>query len=76
MLPEQERAARQARRALYRAHHPDRGGDPAELLRRLRELDAAPAAAPGPQDVVFVRRRPVDRLRAWAERRHRPPRVV
>jgi hypothetical protein len=73
MLPDRERADRQARRALYRAHHPDHGGDPAELLRRLRELDAAKAAPP--QDVVFVRRRRVDRLRVWAERRHRPPRV-
>ncbi|MFP3713386.1 hypothetical protein [Puerhibacterium sp. TATVAM-FAB25] len=76
MLPGEQRADRQARRALYRAHHPDRGGDPAELLRRLGELDAATAAVPGPPDVVFVRRRPVDRLRAWAQRRHRPPRVV
>jgi hypothetical protein len=76
MLPDRERADRQARRALYRAHHPDHGGDPTELLRRLGELDAAKAVVPAPQDVVFVRRRRVDRLRAWAERRHRPARVV
>jgi hypothetical protein len=74
MVPVGERPDRQARRALYRAHHPDRGGDPAELLRRLRELDAPREVAAA--DVVFVRRRRLARLRAWAARRRRPPRVV
>ncbi|WP_159792758.1 hypothetical protein [Puerhibacterium puerhi] len=79
MVPDRARPDRLARRALYRAHHPDRGGDPAELVRRLGELDArqrASAEPAAPADVVFVHRRRLARLRAWAARRRRPPRVV
>ncbi|SDQ85623.1 hypothetical protein [Quadrisphaera sp. DSM 44207] len=47
--PEQRRR----RRALLRAHHPDLGGDPAELVRALQELQRAPRGA---GEVVFVRR--------------------
>ena len=77
MVPPQEREARRARRALYRAHHPDLGGDPQELVHRVLALEAGPRTVRHTsQNVVFVRRRRLDRLRAWAARRHRPARVV
>ncbi len=54
---------RRSRRAVLRAHHPDLGGDAAELARRLRLLDAP---GTGDEDVVFVRRpRGLRRLTAW-----------
>ena len=77
MLPPESRDGRRARRALYRAHHPDLGGDAEELIHRVLALEAEPALPSGStQNVVFVRRRRLDRLRAWRARRHRPPRVV
>jgi hypothetical protein len=45
------RQRRNARRAFIRAHHPDRGGDPAEFMAGLAALDkpaSVPPAAPPP----------------------------
>jgi hypothetical protein len=77
MLAPEGREVRRARRALYRAHHPDLGGDAQELVHHVLALEAGQEFTMSrSQDVVFVQRRRLDRLRAWAARRHRPPRVV
>ena len=77
MLPPESRDARRARRAVYRAHHPDVGGNAEELIHRMRALEGEPAVIHrSSQNVVFVRRRRFGRLRAWTARRHRPRRVV
>jgi hypothetical protein len=77
MLPPETRDLRRARRAVYRAYHPDLGGDPEELIDRMRALEPGPVLARrSTENVVFVRRRRLDGLRARIARRHRPPRVV
>jgi hypothetical protein len=63
---------------VLRAHHPDLGGDPDELIRELEALDAA--AAPVAEPVVFVRsprglRRLLHLLPRRRRRRAGPPRV-
>ena len=65
-----DRELRRRRRAIARAHHPDLGGDAAELIAAWRRLDQAaglvlddePSLAPGGRsaagpEVSFVRRR-------------------
>ncbi|NMR20081.1 hypothetical protein [Cellulomonas fimi] len=72
--PDQVR--RRRRRAVLRAHHPDLGGDPAELIRQLNLVDTGDRFdAP----IVFTRR-PTGLRRVttwWASRRRtrRHPRV-
>lgn len=50
-------AERRRRRELIRAHHPDRGGDPAVLIEVLRNLDESSAGFRFPPDVRFASRR-------------------
>ena len=54
---EPEEARRRRRRALIRAHHPDRGGDPAEFIRLLHHLDQEPPLSGIHPEMRFVRRR-------------------
>ncbi|MGW6130388.1 hypothetical protein ACWFNE_10215 [Cellulomonas sp. NPDC055163] len=69
-------AARRARRAVLRAHHPDLGGDPAELVHQLAALTRADH---GSRPVVVRRPRGLRgllaRWRARRRRRTRAPRV-
>jgi hypothetical protein len=58
---------RRRRRAVLRAHHPDLGGDPVELLRRLRNLGGQGEGQPRYPEVSFVRQA------TW---RQRVPRVL
>lgn len=83
-MPDQRDAqARRHRRAILRAHHPDLGGDPAELVRQLQLLERAERDTgwrdTGERDmgeVVFVTRpRGLRALLARLRRRRRPPRV-
>lgn len=74
-----EQRRRRARRAYIRAHHPDRGGDPAAFAAGLAALDRAPAGVP-PARVVVIADTPwlVSLVRALARRigwRRPPPRV-
>jgi hypothetical protein len=65
------------RRAFIRAHHPDRGGDPAAFVAGLAALDNAPIGHTRAR-VIIVARRPLWRrvLRAlFGWRRVRPRRV-
>jgi hypothetical protein len=64
------------RRELIRAHHPDRGGDPAVFIALLQSLDEEPRGEP-PTEVRFARRRRwrvPDPPRPF--RRRRPRRVL
>ncbi|WP_043644310.1 hypothetical protein [Nocardioides alkalitolerans] len=67
------------RRALVRTHHPDVGGDPAELQRRLALLDARYGVGPAPaaeqQQFTVVPTGPVGRLRRRARRARRAVRA-
>jgi hypothetical protein len=67
---------RLARRDFIRAHHPDRGGDPAAFMTGLAAFDRLPAGAP-PARVVVVADTPllVSLLAALMHRIgwHRPP---
>lgn len=65
---------RAARRALIKAHHPDRGGDPARFVELLAELDGSPA--PPPVEVVATRSRRRRRRQAVRALRQRLPRRV
>ena len=78
-LVDDEQSRRRARREFIRAHHPDRGGDPAAFAAGLAELDQLPADAPAAR-VVVVADTPwlVSLLTALMHRigwRRRPPRV-
>jgi len=53
---EDERRVR--RRALIRAYHPDRGGDPAEFVRLLDEFDERGPLSQTHAEMKFVRRHP------------------
>ncbi|WP_258724559.1 hypothetical protein [Cellulomonas sp. NS3] len=74
--PRADAAARRARRAVLRAHHPDLGGDPAELIHRLAALTRPDTSS---RPVVVRRPRGLRGLVAWwrerRRRRTRPPRV-
>jgi len=61
---------RAARRALIKAHHPDRGGDPARFVELLEELDrpAAGAARPEVRATRSRQRRRRQVLRALQQR--------
>lgn len=68
-MPADEAEMWRRRRAVLRAHHPDLGGDPAELDRQLRLLAPPARAVAG---VVFVRRpRGLRGLIAWLGRHRR-----
>jgi hypothetical protein len=63
MEDDQVRADRRRRRDFIRAHHPDRGGDPAAFIVGIRSFDPAdPAGAAGREPLPPVR---VVRRRAW-----------
>ena len=49
-----EQSRRRARREFIRAHHPDRGGDPAAFAAGLAELDQLPAGGPAARVVVVA----------------------
>jgi hypothetical protein len=49
-----EQSRRRARREFIRAHHPDRGGDPAAFAAGLAELDQSLAGGPAPRVVVVA----------------------
>jgi hypothetical protein len=68
---------RAAFRRYARAHHPDRGGDPAAFRRGLEAYRALRRSADVPtQNVAFYRRpRGLALPLAWWRRRRRPPRV-
>lgn len=74
-----ELAARSRLRAFVRAHHPDRGGDPAAFIEGLRALRAQLHASAAPPVSVHHRRDGpgvfVDWLVARWRARRRPPRV-
>jgi hypothetical protein len=65
------------RRELIRAHHPDRGGDPAVFITLLQSLDEEEPRGEPPTEVRFARRR---RWRVTSPprpfRRRRPKRVL
>ena len=76
---EGEQSRRSVRREFIRAHHPDRGGDPAAFAAGLAELDQF-AAGPRPARVVVAAHTPllVSLLTALMHRagwRRPPPRV-
>jgi hypothetical protein len=54
---ESEEDRRHRRWALIRAHHPDRGGDPAEFIRVLHHLDQERPLNEIHPEMRFVRRR-------------------
>jgi len=54
---EAEEERRTRRRALIRAYHPDRGGDPAEFMRLLDEFDQRGPLRQTYAEMKFVRRR-------------------
>lgn len=71
-----EQSRRRARREFIRAHHPDRGGDPAVFVTGLAAYDQSPARTPPPRVVVVAGEpalvsllKPVLRRMGW----HRPP---
>lgn len=67
---------RRQRRAVLRAHHPDLGGDAAELIAALRrlELDRSASTDRFDGEVVFIRRpRGLARVTAWWKSRRTPP---
>ncbi|MFD4194209.1 hypothetical protein [Amycolatopsis thermoflava] len=71
-------AEKAAYRHLIRTHHPDRGGDPDELVTQLARFHATQQA--GGERIVFVSRRRglagvIDALRQRRRRRRQPPRV-
>jgi hypothetical protein len=68
-------AARRRRRAVLRAHHPDLGGDPEELIRQLASLDAATKRVTA-EPVTFVRRPRGLRRLAYLLRRSRRRRAA
>ena len=70
-----ERTRRSARREFIRAHHPDRGGDPAVFVAGLADYDPV-LASPRLRVVVVARPSRSRRLMAAAARAagwHRPP---
>ncbi|WP_190824107.1 hypothetical protein [Saccharopolyspora pogona] len=72
--------SRAAIRAFVRANHPDVGGDPEAFVAGLAELrDRRPRDRYDAPVVVVHRPRGIQglvrRMRAWWERRRRPPRV-
>ncbi|MFC5287837.1 hypothetical protein ACFPM7_12310 [Actinokineospora guangxiensis] len=69
-------------RAFIRAHHPDRGGDPAAFAERLAELRARRGRDPRFEAPVVGGAGPrrglrgiTDKLHRWYLRRYRKPRV-
>jgi hypothetical protein len=79
-LSETEHERRRRRRALVRAHHPDRGGDAAEFIRLLHTLDQHRPWESRPE-VRFVRRRrwwhgAVSLIPPFRRTSRRPKRVV
>jgi hypothetical protein len=54
---ESEEELRRRRRALIRAHHPDRGGDAAEFIRLLHDLNQERPLSETYPEMRFVRRR-------------------
>ena len=68
---------RRRRRELIRAHHPDRGGDPALFIELLRSCDEDGAGRRLPTEVRFARRRRRWRVAGLPRplRRRRPQRV-
>ena len=67
--------AQRRRREFIRAHHPDRGGDPAAFIAGLRLLDeefASPGPEPLPRVVVVAHRAWLVRLVIAAARRLHP----
>lgn len=75
-----EHAARRAFREFARAHHPDRGGDPAVFAAGVAAHRARQSPPRAGREVVFVRRRRGLRiLTGWGRdrraRRGRAPRV-
>jgi hypothetical protein len=74
-----EQSRRRARREFIRAHHPDRGGDPAAFVAGLAAYERPPARSPAARVVIVADPpwlvglvRPVLRRMGW---RRPPPRV-
>ena len=75
---EWEAERRRRRRALVRAHHPDRGGDPAEFIRLLDQLEQVRPLRETYPELRFERRRwwhgawrSLPRIRGASRRRKR-----
>jgi len=76
-----EEERRHRRRALVRAHHPDRGGDAAEFIRILHHFDQERPSSEMYPEMKFVRRRHwwrgvVPSFRPFRRTSRRPRRVV
>lgn len=71
---------RRRRRALIRAHHPDRGGDAAEFIRLLAYFDQEPSLSECYSEMRFIRRRrwwhATASIRLFRRASRRPKRVV
>lgn len=76
---EGEQSRRRVRREFIRAHHPDRGGDPAAFAAGLADLDQFAAGAPAARVVMAADTpllvRLLTALMHWAGWHRPPPRV-
>ena len=77
---EMEEERRRLRRALIRAHHPDRGGDAAEFIQLLAYFDQERPLSERYSEMRFIRRRrwwhATASIRLFRRTSRRPKRVV